>query len=151
MLIDGRECGRLRVSRQGSRLRFDAFCPGESRLIRLSVYGGGTEGYLGVMQPEKGGMGLHRMLGPSALAGFPDKITHAARQGTCPAPPEPPEETDTLWQRDALGMLWAVEQGVQLCAIPRSMGIARRGLELKPRVIQGTEYRIFEIGKIFRS
>ena len=42
--IDGKESGCLRISRQGSKLHFDACCPQQSGLIRLSVCGDGKEG-----------------------------------------------------------------------------------------------------------
>jgi hypothetical protein len=148
VIIDGKQMGRLRVCRQGNKTVFFASCPEARGLIRLSVYGGGREGYLGVMQPENGGMCLRRTMGKNELVNFPDKITHAARRGqaqTEPAAAKSDSAPDTLWKPDGLGFLWAQEHGEKLCAIPQKFGIARNGTELPCRTIEGTEYRIFKI------
>ena len=52
VLINGEKKGTLTVSREGLTTRFDAKCEDPGTLVRLSVYGGGKEGYLGVMTPE---------------------------------------------------------------------------------------------------
>ena len=54
VLINGEKKGTLTVSREGLTTRFDAKCEDPGTLVRLSVYGGGKEGYLGVMTPENG-------------------------------------------------------------------------------------------------
>ena len=78
VLINGEKKGALTVSREGLTTRFDAKCEDPGTLVRLSVYGGGKEGYLGVMTPENGALTLHRRLTRAALAAFPAEIELAA-------------------------------------------------------------------------
>ena len=81
VLINGEKKGTLTVSREGLTTRFDAKCEDPGTLVRLSVYGGGKEGYLGVMTPENGVLTLHRRLTRAALAAFPAEIELAAEAG----------------------------------------------------------------------
>ena len=53
-----------------------------------NVYGGGKEGYLGVMTPENGVLTLHRRLTRAALAAFPAEIELAAEAGRNTSAPE---------------------------------------------------------------
>ena len=46
--IDGEDAGTLRVEQRGARTVFTAECGMSPELLRISVYGGGKEGYLGV-------------------------------------------------------------------------------------------------------
>lgn len=86
--INGEKKGTLTVSREGLTTRFDARCEDPGTLVRLSVYGGGKEGYLGVMTPENGALTLHRKLTRAALAAFPAEIEFAAEAGRKSAAPE---------------------------------------------------------------
>lgn len=88
VLINGEKKGTLAVSREGLTTRFDAKCEDPGTLVRLSVYGGGREGYLGVMTPENGVLTLHRRLTRAALAAFPAEIEFAAEAGRKSAAPE---------------------------------------------------------------
>lgn len=88
VLINGEKKGTLAVSREGLTTRFDAKCEDPGTLVRLSVYGGGREGYLGVMTPENGVLTLHRKLTRAALAAFPVEIEFAAEAGRKTAAPE---------------------------------------------------------------
>ncbi len=88
VLINGEKKGTLAVSREGLTTRFDAKCEDPGTLVRLSVYGGGREGYLGVMTPENGALTLHRKLTRAALAAFPAEIEFAAEAGRKSAAPE---------------------------------------------------------------
>ena len=54
--IDGETAGELAVEREGLWTVFSLRCRDPGRLLRLSVYGGGREGYLGVPAPEAGAM-----------------------------------------------------------------------------------------------
>ena len=149
VVLGGERAGSIQVRRDGIRYVFEASCPGRSGLVRLSIYGDGREGYLGVMQPGEGGLVLRRSLSRSELRNFPEKPTHAGERGERPrqAAPEPKREEAekvTWWRRDALGLLHAEEDGRSLCAVPRSLRMARLGRELEPRWIEGVEYRIFE-------
>lgn len=88
VLINGEKKGTLAVSREGLTTRFDAKCEDPGTLVRLSVYGGGREGYLGVMTPENGALTLRRKLTRAALAAFPAEIEFAAEAGRKTAAPE---------------------------------------------------------------
>ena len=92
VLLCGEKKGTLTVSREGLITRFDAKCEDPGTLVRLSVYGGGREGYLGVMTPENGVLTLHRKLTRAALAAFPAEIECAAEAGRkISAPEQKPE------------------------------------------------------------
>lgn len=92
-------------------------------MLRLSVYGGGREGYLGVMSPAGDGrVALRRSLSRAALRGFPERIEYAAPSGeAAPAPkpekpapepvsepePEPEPEDGLIWYSSPDGTLSA--------------------------------------------
>ena len=83
IIIDGNAAGSLTVSEDGLFTVFEATLPGYGELLRLSVYGGGREGYLGVMQPWSGGLYLRRRLSRSELRRMPETIEYAAPAGLC--------------------------------------------------------------------
>ena len=82
IIIDGSQSGKVEITRDGL---FWCFCAESERLgdeiLRLSVYGDGGEGYLGVMEPEGQKLHLKKKLSRSVLAAFPKVITHGGRQG----------------------------------------------------------------------
>lgn len=81
IIIDGKETGRISVDREGLFWSFEAnseMCDG---IIRLSVYGDGQEGYLGVMEPRGSGLRLRKKLSRAGLMAFPKSISHGGRQG----------------------------------------------------------------------
>ena len=81
IIIDGNAAGSLTVTEDGLFTVFEATLPGCGELLRLSVYGGGREGYLGVMQPWSGGLYLRRRLSRSELRRIPEVIEYAAPAG----------------------------------------------------------------------
>lgn len=90
LLIDGRESGELRVTRREALTLFEAEAEDGGGILRLSVYGGGREGYLGVMSPSgEGRVALRRQLSRAALRDFPEQIEYAAPAGAAPAVTEP--------------------------------------------------------------
>ena len=90
LLIDGRESGELRVTRRGALTLFEAEAEDGGGILRLSVYGGGREGYLGVMSPSgEGRVALRRQLSRAALRDVPEQIEYAAPAGAAPAVTEP--------------------------------------------------------------
>lgn len=90
VLFEGRECGSLRAYERGCLTVFEAEALDPGGVVRLSVYGGGREGYLGVMLPAgEGRVALRRSLSRSALRGFPERIEYAAPAGAAPSVPEP--------------------------------------------------------------
>ena len=160
IILDGLRAGTLTVTRQGLMTQFAARCEDPGRLLRLSVYGGGREGYLGVMAPENGALTLCRRLSHSAMEAFPETIEYAAEAGEDPPPaeespdedpapaplPELPEpETDVIWFTAGDGSLFTELDGVHYRAIP----MAAWGLPMDKaagrRFIDGVEYAIFAV------
>ena len=98
VLIEGRERGRLTVTKQGLMTVFEAECEDVGGVLRLSAYGE-REGYLGVMAPdEDGALRLKKSLSRSALMPFPKRISHAAKSGMAieEAGPETQEKIQSL-------------------------------------------------------
>ncbi len=161
--LDGEKRGELTVTSEGLLRRFDARCADPGRLVRLSVYGQGKEGYLGVMEPENGVLVLHRKLSRAETEGFPDVIEYAAEariSDPVTAPPSQPvprreerrrsatrtkSEEDTLWVQVGDGSLYAETKDGTFRAIP----LALHGLPTKKiverRTIEGVEYALFRL------
>lgn len=81
IIIDGSEKGEIEVLRDGLFWCFEATSEMADGILRLSVYGDGKEGYLGIMEPCDGKLKLKKRFSRSALAAFPAQITHAGRRG----------------------------------------------------------------------
>ena len=81
IMIDEELAGKLTVEKQGGRTVFDAECRMLPGIVRLSVYGGGKEGYLGVLAPEDGKLRLHKALSRGDMRDFPAEIDAAERSG----------------------------------------------------------------------
>lgn len=96
IMIDGALMGTLEVTKKGAMTVFHARCRMVEGILRLSVYGEGGEGYLGVMMPEEGELRLTRSLSPMAMRGFPVALTEAgpAGMGQAEASPKTEEERD---------------------------------------------------------
>ena len=78
------------MTRRGALTLFEAEAEDGGGILRLSVYGGGREGYLGVMSPSgEGRIALRRQLSRAALRDFPEQIEYAAPAGAAPAVTEP--------------------------------------------------------------
>ena len=94
VIIDGVECGSVTASRQGAYTVFSAEATYSGGLVRLSLYGSGSEGYLGVLAPDsEGRQKLTRRFTRAQLTGFPDAPEYAARAGSSPPEkPRPDEE-----------------------------------------------------------
>ena len=96
LLLDGERAGELTVSVQGAWTLFAVRCAPRPGIVRVSVYGAGREGYLGVLTPEGDALTLRRRLSRSALRGFPETIEYAGAAGrlqnAAPDPAPPPEE-----------------------------------------------------------
>lgn len=97
IIIDGAEAGTLNVTVEGLFTVFEANVRAHEGLVRLSVYGGGQEGYLGVMQPWSGGLYLRRRLSRRECAALPREIEYAGLAGAADMArgeaPTPVEET----------------------------------------------------------
>lgn len=81
IMLGGGEAGRLSVSAEGLFTVYEAMIPGRQELLRLSVYGGGMEGYLGVMQPRGGGLYLRRRMSRAQAKAMPPRPEYAAPSG----------------------------------------------------------------------
>ena len=93
IIIDGQESGSITVTHQGLYWIFTAKCEMQKSILRLSVYGDGAEGYLGVMIPESDGLSLNKKLSREALKDFPRIIDYAGKSGE--APPKKNIEEDS--------------------------------------------------------
>ena len=91
LLLDGERTGEVRVSAEGAWTVFNVKSAMRPGIVRVSVYGDGREGYLGVLAPEGEGLTLCRRLSPSAVRAFPGRIEYAGPAGApcVPAAPEP--------------------------------------------------------------
>lgn len=140
VIIDGRRAGTLNVSRQGLYTVYRARVDKRTELLRLSVYGQGREGKLGLMQPCGEGMYLERRFSDAGQRDFPRRIEYAGPSGQkinrpCPNKAAP---GGLLWYRHKNGTLSAFDGKRQLVAIP-----VKRGLCFRTRCIEGREYAVF--------
>ena len=85
LLIDGERSGSLTVSVDGLFTVFEAAAGPQDTLVRISVYGGGEEGYLGVMQPWSGGLYLRRRFSRGEMRRMTSVIEYAAPAGMAEA------------------------------------------------------------------
>ncbi|MGN1001232.1 MAG: hypothetical protein ACI4PC_00550 [Oscillospiraceae bacterium] len=93
IIIEGALCGTVTVTARGALTEFRAQCLMRPGILRLSVYGGGREGYLGVLMPaEDGKLRLQKSLSRTAMRDFPREIDHAGPAGE--KWEEPAEETE---------------------------------------------------------
>ncbi len=161
VIINGSVCGKLRVEKSGAYMRFVAECPMQSEVIRLSVYGGGEEGYLGVPLPEEGMLKLDKKLSPAAMKSFPKSIDHCALAGEKPEEPrqeepkaesheEKAEETagesaedNTFWYASSDGALVSRNGEREMVALPTGDARLPRDIPGQPRIIEGKEYLVY--------
>lgn len=170
VIIDSENKGTLTVTKKGLTTEFLARCADPGRLLRLSVFGEGTEGYLGVMEPEGVGLFLCRKLTRAAMAGFPAVIAYAAEAGSSHAPAAPPpaqaasaptaapargagpraRQPDLIWYSAGDGSLFTTSGGRSYRAIPMAAWGLPMERAVERRIIDGVEYAVFalEEGKI---
>lgn len=136
VMIDGRAVGTLEVSRHGAVTVFDVRCRMLEGIVRISVYGQASEGYLGVLAPEGEGLRLCRSLSPAAMRTFPRDIVEAGPAGlgrasipVLPDAPERPGESDA----NTGGEYAAAPGDDRACedAVTAKSGDAGRSLELQ--------------------
>lgn len=150
LLIDGRESGELRVTRRGALTLFEAEAEDGGGILRLSVYGGGREGYLGVMSPSgEGRVALRRQLSRAALRDFPEHIEYAAPAGAAPAVTEPEPGPDEgpegglIWYSSPDGTLSAHDGRRLLVALPADDARVPAWAGDVVRSINGRKYVVF--------
>ena len=172
LLLDGERTGEVSVSVEGAWTVFSVTSEMRPGVIRVSVYGGEREGYLGVLAPEGEGLSLRRRLSRSALRDFPAQITYAARAGqpckqtepeaeTAPEAPEaepepakksaPPEEKeeappgmeDLYWYASPDGALVCFDGTENLIALPPDDPRRPAGGGGWPKTIEGRDYVVY--------
>lgn len=159
VMFGGREIGSLRAHERGAMTVFEAEAADPGGVLRLSVYGGGREGYLGVMSPEgEGRVALRRSLSRAALRGFPERIEYAAPSGEAvpapepekPAPepvsepePEPEPEDGLIWYSSPDGTLSAHDGRRLLVALPADDARVPAWAGDVVRYIDGRKYVVF--------
>ncbi len=159
VMFGGREIGSLRAHERGAMTVFEAEAADPGGVLRLSVYGGGREGYLGVMSPSgEGRVALRRSLSRAALRGFPERIEYAAPSGeAAPAPepekptpepvsepePEPEPENGLIWYSSPDGTLSAHDGRRLLVALPADDARVPAWAGDVVRYINGRKYVVF--------
>ena len=159
VMFGGREIGSLRAYARGAMTVFEAEAADPGGVLRLSVYGGGREGYLGVMSPAGEGRGaLRRSLSRAVLRGFPERIEYAAPSGeAAPAPepekpapepvsepePEPEPEDGLIWYSSPDGTLSAHDGRRLLVALPADDARVPAWAGDVVRYINGRKYVVF--------
>ena len=161
IFLSEEQAGTLTIARRGLYTGFYARCTDPGILVRLSVYGGGKEGYLGVMEPENGALTLRRQLSRSAMVSFPASIEYAAEAGRRPSesaapdlepetpdeesPPEQERNTDLLWYPRGDGSLVTTWRGRQYRAFPMAAWGLPMEQAVERRTIDGVEYAVFAL------
>ena len=159
VMFGGREIGSLRAYARGAMTVFEADAADPGGVLRLSVYGGGREGYLGVMSPAgEGRVALRRSLSRAVLRGFPERIEYAAPSGeAAPAPepekpapepvsepePEPEPEDGLIWYSSPDGTLSAHDGRRLLVALPADDARVPAWAGDVVRYINGRKYVVF--------
>ncbi len=159
VMFGGREIGSLRAHERGAMTVFEAEAADPGGVLRLSVYGGGREGYLGVMSPAgEGRVALRRSLSRAALRGFPERIEYAApSREAAPAPepekpapepvsepePEPEPEDGLIWYSSPDGTLSAHDGRRLLVALPADDARVPAWAGDVVRYINGRKYVVF--------
>lgn len=159
VMFGGREIGSLQAYARGAMTVFEAEAADPGGVLRLSVYGGGREGYLGVMSPAgEGRVALRRSLSRAVLRGFPERIEYAAPSGeAAPAPepekpapepvskpePEPEPEDGLIWYSSPDGTLSAHDGRRLLVALPADDARVPAWAGDVVRYINGRKYVVF--------
>lgn len=163
VLIDGELRGKLTVYTVGTAAVFDVECCFLPGIIRVSAYGEGQEGYLGVLAPEEETLSLHKKLSRSALQKFPHTIEVVERAGQggqytqsaeTPNPSEEkpapaseeaavPEDADGLyWYSSPDGALVCFDGERNLIALPPS-DARNPGSGGVLRCVEGRDYLVY--------
>lgn len=170
IIIKGENCGELRVSKEGAYTRFVADCVSFGGVIRLSVYGGGAEGYLGVPMPVNGRLRLDKRLSPVSMKAFPRVIERCSLAGEKPelgtveeeeCVPEPEKEEPcsaevneeaptgdesgetTCWYATTDGALVSRDGEREMVALLPEDERVPRDIPGQPRIIDGKEYLVY--------
>ena len=143
LLVDGKRAGTLDVREDGLFTVFDAHCEKKTGILKISVYGGGMEGYLGIMQPGHDGLYLRRRFSKAQMKDFPPKIEYAAPAGTkIKSECKKSVQTQGLyWYRYSDGSLICRDGSGFIIALPARLKKPAPGAVL--REIDGQLYMLF--------
>jgi len=101
IVIDEKIAGKLSVYTKGASTCFEAVCTMLDDVVRISVYGGGVEGYLGVLVPDGEQMCLRKSFSRAALCTFPKEIESVERSGRAKMEAQPEKnEVPTVQETD---------------------------------------------------
>lgn len=161
VILNGEVCGSLEVRRENCFTVFSVKTRLREGITRVSVYGGGREGYLGVLVPENGCMTLRRALSRNALRLFPEEIVCAGEAGLGQALPELARdeeksggeataesvlpEGDIEWRRTPDGVLVGNSGGKSLVALLPDDGRTAAAGQGLLREIDGKSYLIYAV------
>ena len=169
VFIDGRAVGKLRIRRAGAMTEFSAETGMLPGIVRISVYGGGREGYLGVLAPEGDGMSLRKCLSPGAMRDFPTEIDAVERAGctellreseSAPQTETPPptlpadtEDEELFWYSSPDGALVRFDGSRNLIALPLGDPRIPEDGGGRLRQVDGRQYLVFatENGRLVRE
>lgn len=158
--IEGKSVGTLTVGKEGAYTVFEARCQLLQGLTRLSVYGQGREGYLGLLMPGQGEMLMKKRLSPGAMREFPKKIEFVGQAGgmetkeekeeekeeALPAmqqESEPQQENGPFWYASPDGALVSSDNGREMVALPIGDRRVPKNIPGESRVIEGKEYLVY--------
>lgn len=153
IIIDGAVCGAVEVEKHGARTAVTASCCMREGIVRLSLYGDGGEGYLGVLAPEDGELRLKKTFTRAQERDFPELITQAGPAGMGRAPQEPEPNASTApqtapepvtdWYAAPDGALVRAEGGEKLLALPEGDARLPPDVPGEERSIEGKKYFVF--------
>ena len=156
IIIDGELMGKLTVTVQGGYTVFDAVCRPLAGIVRVSAYGGGREGCLGILAPDGEQLSLHKKLSRADLRDFPQEIESVERSGARREKTEalqseadreteaPPEENDELfWYSSPDGALVCFDGQRSLIALPLGDERIPEGYGGYRRRVGGKEYLVY--------
>lgn len=151
--IDSRSVGVLTVGREGAYTVFEAECEPLPGLTRLSIYGQGREGYLGLLMPGRGKMLLKKKLSPGAMKEFPEEIEFVGSAGgmeikeeVLPAVEQETEqetEDGPFWYASPDGALMGCDGTKEMVALPLGDERVPKNIPGESRVIEGKEYLVY--------
>ena len=160
LILDGVECGSVTAEKRGAYTLFTARALYTGEVKRISLYGGGAEGYLGVLSPDADGVSLTRKLTRSGMASFPERPEYAAEAGGGPERERAPERAEEqvqaeqgepdavpsdgeLWYASPDGTLSRFDGRHMLVALPSENARVPNWAKGVVRMINGREYVVF--------
>lgn len=146
VIINGQQCGVLRVRREGAYMVYSGHVNYTGDMLRLWVYGNGAPVYLGVLIPDgKGGGSVRKKFGMSDYGRLPHPIKYCGvGESDGKSIPKTTEE-DIIWYAVGDGTLVRREGAHEYMAFPAEGVHVPRGGEFLLRQIEGRQYVVFRI------